>query len=402
MQDLLPDILYEILSYCDTPELALLKHTSNFFYDRVSKKSPVCQGVMNGDLPFLIWCREQNYTFPPKVVSLATKYRHLDIIQWFVKMKMFDPNYIAKYACAKGDIQTLEWFRETRKDIRLSYATEAASCNQLAVIQWLQKNNYSLNIRNLAVCINGSLELLLHVKESLRFNWTYQCTYFALSRGRLDILKYGLAQNWFGVDDLMILHARLTCNIELFEWLVSLGCVVEKECIRAACTKGYFEVVKWFHTHHYIKDNKLTTFTAKANHLDVFDWLVAEGYAVPANICTQVADKASIQTLRHLVDKGYTVNEDTAKVAVENKLSVLQYLRLDLKCPWNIDVCIAAISLSKVPTLDWLLEEGFEIQQEDVDRAMLEVCWYDFEMMKEWLEDHGLTQPGVAEDYEDW
>jgi hypothetical protein len=132
---------------------------------------------------------------------------------------------------------------------------------------------------------------------------------------------------------------------------------------------------------------------AKHNRLPELQWLHTEqGCQLPADISAHAAEGGSIDMLNWLKGQGCVFDEDTMRSAAEHG-HVVRYLRGE-SCPWDNEVCLAALRRGDRELVLWALDHGFDVESGE----FLSNCWHavintsSLEMVM-WFEQLQLCDP---------
>lgn len=123
----------------------------------------------------------------------------------------------------------------------------------------------------------------------------------------------------------------------------------------------------------------------RGGHLDILQWLWAQGCPCYYNICSTAVRHGQLEILRWLRSKGLSCYSSLYYDAANfGHLEVLRWLRAQ-GCPWDENACFAAALGGHVHVLEWLETEGFPWTGSMCEAAK----WSANPNALKWCRDHG-------------
>ena len=144
------------------------------------------------------------------------------------------------------------------------------------------------------------------------------------------------------------------------EQCVNLLCYLHYE---EAAVHGQLDVIKWMQSQNISfidKDDasRICSGAAFGGHLDILQYLYANGFPVDKSACNSAARGGHIDCLEFAREKGCEWNASTcAEACIGDQVECLKYLRLN-GCPWNLFTLYWAATSGSLECLKYAFENG--------------------------------------------
>ncbi|KAL6059952.1 Ankyrin repeat domain-containing protein [Balamuthia mandrillaris] len=302
-----------------------------------------------------------------KIMKEAARGGHLAVLQWAYR-SVPEHQRLGVYeetcwtAAVAGHIHVLRWVANDLDDLAQVLHGRTVACaasgGQLGVFRWMKEQAEEHQRKHQGEKLEVSMVLL---------------TRHAARKGHLHVLRWAVEENGYDLtkDDYLYSCAAQGGRLDVVEWMYSLGARV-KEGDTYACSQaveaGDLNMVQWLLAHGGELDKWQTFDTAaSAGHLHLLKWVWANGCPWSSFAAGFAAEMGHTEVLRWLYQqKGADLVEDCffqptaicTAAAQGGHLGALQYLRLEVKFPWGVDTCNAAISANNLQLLRWMREEA--------------------------------------------
>lgn len=135
-------------------------------------------------------------------------------------------------------------------------------------------------------------------------------------------------------------------KLHVLKWLGDVGCdVLNADSCNAAASGGSLAVVQWLH------DNGCNVFNTK--------------------VCSEAAGSGNVELVEFLRQNGGSWDESAClSAAMNGQLTVLKWLRAELNCSWNAEICcMLAAENGHLEVLKWLSQNGCEMNEKMFEAA---------------------------------
>ena len=132
----------------------------------------------------------------------------------------------------------------------------------------------------------------------------------------------------------------------------------QKYLCEGAARSGHLEVLQWLRANGCPWDGWTCKYAAEGGHLEVLQWARKQGCAWDGNTCAHAALKGHLEVLQWLRANGCPWGMGTCKGAAEGgHLEMLQWARAN-GCPWNANTCTYAALGGHLAVLQWARANG--------------------------------------------
>lgn len=192
----------------------------------------------------LIWAREQGCPWDSRVCAMAASLENLEVLKW-----------LRENGCPWDEI----------------VCTVAADSGQLKTLQWLRENGCPWNEETfICACQNGNLKMVIWCKENGA----------PMDMENEDIIRTALNNEHF----------------EIFNWLDENGFASPDDILLDAYCIGKIDFFKkLFKTGSYNVEPSLINFIAEADDIELFKWMVENGFKLNEEYMTEIASTDNIE-----------------------------------------------------------------------------------------------------------
>jgi hypothetical protein len=290
----------------------------------------------SGNIKMLKWCLDNGCKINEYSIQLSASKGHFNIVKFLYKKYLGD-NYYHNIG-ASGNLEIVEWIigKLSRYESKLFYQIiygGAAENGKLHVLKWLKNNNVKGYNKNKWICKNAAIG------------------------NQLDCLKWARENGnpWNNAE--MCKIAARNGNLEMFEWLISNGCIYSGEVSKEAANYGNLNILEWIKEKGYALDN-ICGSAAWGGHLEIVKWGVENHCKLNCGVISSAATNGHLEIIKWARSQGCGWNSDAcAQTVVHNHLDILKWLRLN-GCPWDEDVCTEAIYFNNIDILRWAIKNG--------------------------------------------
>ena len=100
--------------------------------------------IDNGHLHILKWEYKKYYLDKTYIAKHAVQHNHLHIVKWLSSRRNMENQIIIKFAVEYGRLDILKWMAEIKQvEIYYESLVLAEETNQLQILKWIKKRNYT-------------------------------------------------------------------------------------------------------------------------------------------------------------------------------------------------------------------------------------------------------------------
>ena len=127
---------------------------------------------------------------------------------------------------------------------------------------------------------------------------------------------------------------------------------------QGAARGGHLEVLQWLHANGCPLGANTCMYAARGGHLEVLQWLRANGCPWGRNTCSGAAEGGHLEVLQWARVNGCPWDEDTCRFAAQGgHLEVLQWAHAN-GCPWDELTCYWAAYGGHLEVVQWARANG--------------------------------------------
>jgi len=335
-----------------------LKHLQGQAQYRIPERAYKCASRY-GHLNVLQWALDTSALCTVDVCKQAAKGGHIHVLEWAmanrsVKLSQRCPcspacvRYnvecphkrgftLTESACAaaarRGDLEMLQWLRAKGCPWDSTTCERAAQQGRLCVLEWARAQGCPWNWGS-SVCCRAAKAGHLHVIKWARDNrclWSPQICAAAAGAGHLAVLQWARA-NGCPWNEETCAHAARNGHLHVLQWLRANDCEWGIDTCREAARNGHLEVLQWARANGCPWDGNVMAYAAKEGHVAILEWAHANG-CPKSDVCHHAAMGGRLDVLKWAVTKGFALGEDLHLTAAQGvHLTVLEWLRAN-DCP---------------------------------------------------------------------
>jgi len=349
------------------------------------------------DMQLLKWC-VKNYDIPENATAAAVKENNFAALKFLIKKGAYISDSAAKYAARNGNMQIFEYL--LRNECSTEDACyEAAYNGHFDIVRFCcligAANEY--DITN-GAANGGHLDILKYGHE-------HGCELYKFCGGYLHILKWLIQNNHYrhntivvdgiaekgSLDCLQFLHSKgynilsanvfsyavISRNINLIKWLYEIGCPFDKSATDATIYSFFHKsmlcstILQLLLSWGCDVDDHICADAARYGEMEILKILYAHGCTLYDEIIDEAAFNGHLHIIIWALEHGCKWSATACEnAALGNHLKILKWLRGinrddcdliydgDKICPWNSDVCMAAIGNDNFDVLIFAIEHG--------------------------------------------
>jgi hypothetical protein len=197
-------------------------------------------------------------------------------------------------------------------------------------------------------------------------SWSHKICCTAAEHGHQEILEWLWPMMTYDYLTKICISAIKGDRFDILQWLYSNGATWDNDAYSIAAQWGRFEILQWLWK---IRRPDIPTRTtslhisssaAAGGHLDILEWLVANGVEVGNTAAIDAADAGHVHILKWLYLRNIVLDEDGLELAAANgHLAVLEWA-YSIGIPMSIDIGEAAIHSKDITLIKWLLDHGLQ------------------------------------------
>lgn len=207
----------------------------------------------------------------------------------------------------------------------------------------------------------GNVEVLEWARNK-DFEYTEDHFIAAALHSRLNVLQWAEEKDlsWYAQN---VLNAAATGgNVNILEWIHTIGREIPLESARTAAFHGHVEVLSWMNEHGLIEAKGapwISESAASGGRINVLDWFFDNGFIVDARA---VIENGAVEGHKSVLvwarEHGIELDQDAcAYAAWGGQLPLLQWLR-EIDCPWGGYVFSFAYAGGHGHIEEWAIDNG--------------------------------------------
>ena len=182
----------------------------------------------------------------------------------------------------------------------------------------------------------------------------------AVRYGNLDMVKCCVKQQPYSMDSTSASYAAYFGQLEILQWLRTMGCEWDKQTSYNAAKSGNLKVLQWARAKGCPWDEYTCEMAASRGHLKVLKWARANHCPWNKFTCEAAAENGHLDVLQWARENRCPWDSLTCSLAAENgHLEILQWARGN-GCEWDKFTCLDAASNGHLKVLQWAIENGCE------------------------------------------
>ena len=362
------DELYGSAQRCETIYRRRKHHTMRLFHQAAKKGMlaalkwlrALCQPDTDADWPLMRMAAEEGHlqvmqhlrTGPnPASWTTASEYavEHPECLKWLLDSGSPCHRRVLPLSACRGDLETLRWIHAHPKahcpqpNWNADVTAAAAEGGSQAVLQWLQAPPCSCP-------------------------WDSSCTMWAAGKG----------------------------NVPMLQWLWEQECPADSTVTMDAGMCGSLPMLQWLRARNVPWDATLCMSAARRGDVAMLQWARSQNPCCPwdERSCRSAACAPFIDCLQWLRGQDPPCPWDSGCYHVAAALDVLKWLRSqDPPCPLDGTVSEEAARCGDLPKLQWLQDQGCEIDGGAYHAAASFYGTKPHEHVLKWLHDVGIPAP---------
>lgn len=194
------------------------------------------------------------------------------------------------------------------------------------------------------------------------------------------------------VTDEAALHGQLP----ILQWALSAGLPLKDTATFFTTVGGHLQVLKWLASQGAPLHDQICTGAADFGHLAILQWARAQEPPCPwdEDLCTNAACHGELAILQWARAQEPPCPWEeailTTETYYEGHLDVLQWL-VAQGCPWDRDTaCKRAVELVHLPMLQWAFQQGCPWTAQCTALLSIDTNTIDRVKIKEWAQEQGL------------
>jgi hypothetical protein len=180
----------------------------------------------------------------------------------------------------------------------------------------------------------------------------------AASNGRVEIVKWCCEETEFKWDERIYTKPALNGHLNVLQYIRAEGHPLVKAMCGAAATGGHLDILEWLFANGCPRGKSTCAGAALGGHLEILKWLVKNGCPWDGRTCENAVRGGHLHILEWTHANGWPwSNSITNRAAAEGQLTILQWCRAN-GCPWDEWVCGLAAREGHLELLQWARANG--------------------------------------------
>ena len=318
-------------------------------------------------------------------------FRYCDLYYYLIPIRQqnrFLPDNICSYAAYGGQMETIKWALSVGCKICEQTTADAALNGHLSIVQWVKENDYQSDdtwtlqcaarkghksiiqyymsldsiYKNETAVVNsaaegGQLELFQWLLDS-GFKHSTSLYFLACHNGQLEIIKCARKRGLEWDTSYLPSDAARAGHLHVLQWLLANGCEWNIYVMSDAASNGHLDVMKWAHELGAPISSLTWLNAAQHGHLHVLKWAQEKGFLLNDNILAMSAVCGNIEMMKWLIELGFKMSAEVIRNAASNgRLEAVKWLR-EMGCPWTGETRAYARRQGHSEVLKWCIDNG--------------------------------------------
>jgi hypothetical protein len=287
-------------------------------------KQQVVEFIRNGDIHLALWVYQQH----------APVARRVEVHQLLHTENTLEA---AVTVATSGPFVMMRWFVEIHNVMAYSLLELAGAYGQDEIIKYLCKR-YDSQTQEFR---NACGKVLSHVAK----------------KGKIDIIKF-MHDMGCKMDDFSITNAAIGGHLEVLDWAHANGMKIPRYVQEYAIKNDSREVLKWLHDHNLMYSGAVPV-AANGGNVDLADWLYSLGYRFDPWAINRAIKDGRIEVIEWLLGKGATWPANACILATQHGLNTLTWI-LEHGAIWEPSVYEMAKRTGRVSIVEFIISTGLE------------------------------------------
>ena len=249
-----------------------------------------------------------------------------------------------------GDLDKLKFLKtiDPYYLFRIDIASHAALNGHIHILEWL-KSEFELNVNICSDC---------------PFN--NKTANSAVLHGQLEVFKW-LISNRCLIDKDIILHAIKGDHLDIVKYIrinEHFRMWHSSTYMKEAARNGRLEIIKYLHSEGVPLDRNLCFYTVRSGNIELIEWLIEKGCIVDEHLIISAVIRGNLKIVKWLrsLNPPCMLSKHAFFMAAEyNRLEILIYLKEQGLTPDTMDTLNMAVSTNHLEVFHWLRNEGYDI-----------------------------------------
>ena len=277
---------------------------------------------LTGSTEAILWFENNNCGWDERVTSHAAGSGNLAALKLVVGLGYKWGTETTKAAAGLENMDAFVWLREEGCPWGQSTCIQASRDGRLSTIVWARARgcDWGPNVCSLAARY-GHFHVLKWAKENgCEWNSTTLCA--AAARGRLDILEWALANDCPSVNDVNVCASAASgSHLRVLKWLrEEKGFAWDVNTLAFAADTGCYPIVEYCLSEGCPMDDSVVSYAVRANRFQMVKHLVRKGFVIDEDACMVLAAAAgNVQILEYLKSQGCVIGAGCMVAATKNR-----------------------------------------------------------------------------------